>query len=95
MTQKIAPTLTWEGHGSLTTASAPIGNGKMAAYIIYYIDFGYGDCYRCLREIVDVNTDVNDVDFNNSIEVATYIHVIEEAKAKCQEDLQNLIGNKE
>lgn len=66
----------------------------MAAYIIYYIEFGYGECYRCLRDIVDANTDIDDVDFNNGIEVAGYIHTLDEAKAKCQEDLQKLIENK-
>ena len=74
MTQKITPTLTWEQYRNQTAASAPIGNGKMAAYIIYYIDFGYGGCYRCLRDIVGANTNLDDVDFNNGIEVAGYIH---------------------
>ena len=83
MTEKIAPTLTWEEYRNQITASAPIGNGKKAAYIIYYIDFGYGGCYRCLRDIVDVN----------GIEVAGYIHTDEEAKAKCQEDLLTLTDN--
>lgn len=93
MTQKTTPTLTWEQYRNQTTASVPIGNGKMAAYIIYYIDFGYGACYRCLRDIVDANTDIDDVDFNNGIEVAGYIHTDEEAKAKCQEDLLTLINS--
>lgn len=61
--------------------------------MIYYIDFGYGGCYRCLRDIVDANTDINDVDFNNGVEVAGYIHTDEEAKAKCQEDLLTLTDN--
>lgn len=93
MTQKTTPTLTWEQYRNQTTASAPIGNGKMAAYIIYYIDFGYGGCYRCLRDIVGANTNLDDVDFNNCIEVAGYIHTLEEAKAKCQEDLLTLTDN--
>ena len=42
---------------------------------------------------MDANTDLNDVDFNNSIEVAGYIHTLEEAKAKCQEDLLTLTDN--
>jgi hypothetical protein len=93
MTQKIAPTLTWEEYRNQITASAPIGNGKKAAYIIYYIDFGYGGCYRCLRDIVDANTDINDVDFNNGIEIAGYIHTDKEAKEKCREDLLMLTNS--
>ena len=93
MTQKTTPTLTWDLYRNQRTASAPIGNGKKAAYIIYYIDFGYGGCYRCLRDIVDINTELDDVDFNNGIEVAGYIHTDEEAKAKCQEDLLTLTDN--
>lgn len=39
------------------------------------------------------NTNLDDVDFNNGIEVAGYIHTLEEAKAKCQEDLLTLTDN--
>lgn len=94
MTQKTTPTLTWDLYRNQRTASARIGNGKKAVYMIYYIDFGYGDCYRCLRSIVDEDTDVDDVDFNDGIEVASYIHTAEEAEEACQDDLQKLIENK-
>lgn len=85
------PKIEWKYDGNFAFGSYPINDKYRAEYMFFDNDFGYGPCFRCLRTIIKSDEDINKIDFDESLEIGTYIPNEDEAQLVCENDLKELL----
>nr|DAU32921.1 MAG TPA: hypothetical protein [Bacteriophage sp.] len=86
-----APKIEWRYDGNFAFGSYPINDDYRAEYMFYDHDFGYGPCFRCFRTIIKSDEDINKIDFDESLEIGTYLPSGFEAESTCENDLKDLL----
>lgn len=85
------PKIEWERSWNKLFGSYPINDEYRAEYMVLNHDFGYGPYFRCFRFILRDDEDINEVGFDESLEIGTYLPNEYEATIACENDLKELI----
>ena len=86
-----APKIEWRYDGNFAFGSYPINDDYRAEYMFYDHDFGYGPYFRCFRIILRADEDINEVGFDDAIDIGEGQTTEDEAKLVCENELKDLL----